>query len=907
MYYPAPSTTEAQYNQPGFIPDDTVVRGIRARLDRDFKSHDFRRAAEELLDCKPAYAQQIFEEFIGAGIVVPKIEVLGRNSIVSQILSDATCTQDVDLLSLTNKIEHLAGKLESASQPVEQQVFDIYQGIQQALIGTVEQSLLANPLQVDLITRSPAIVPASSQASGWVSDIMKIAKLSHSSNEVLRNFIDRFIEKYGDTEVPLLLALNKDLGIGYGYTCYGKDDLLQDAAFIYEAEIPSAEIVLDAINQHIVQAQLRGAGCPNELLLPEHLFDVSEAGAFSQGDTLAAIGSMLPDKTAGDGKFWLRQIKGPSAITWLGRFCEADEKIAEIARLLADDEQRGLERQGIVVDVIYAATGRDANITEHSSIRQYELECFLRSGLPQAQAISLEDIVISVKQGRVVLRSVKLDKIILPRMSSAHNTRRLHHCAAYQFLGDVFTQAGSYTIPDFTSSLRVLKKLPRICFGSLLLQPASWLIDEYDRSEIKRDSQAACIESAVANLRRRHDLPVYVSVGEADQLLELDLKDALHAKILYEFIVSEKIDVVRESLAVKKLSAESSGCNHEIFLPFKTVSAPEHSQGYSFSRLPKTVGVELLRTLDKRPAPAFETSPRCSVEERSAHTDQWVYFSIGCGRGLMNLVLTRFIFPFLVSADLKGIVKKWFYIRYDDPEPHIRLRLKGDRASIRHVLSAEFSKMSDFFAGQLLIAEKSYEPEFERYGGWRGLQFAEELFSLDSVCAASFLSGELELTSDMALTEYCLSSMDSMLSALGLRVEEKYVMMNNVCGKYYSEFRVVGHKKTSLDKNYRRIFPRSAVLMKISESGCSSVLHDFLNIRNSKISRLLEPQDAEQKIGWQHFDLLECIPAYFHMCMNRMFSDNRRLKEMMIADLLRRAYESHLVKKYTKTSKGSVS
>ncbi|AMK30220.1 lantibiotic dehydratase [Pseudomonas mosselii] len=899
LFIEGPAGQQCHTHQHGFMPDNSLVTRLRARVGNVFHANVLLVAMQKELSCSQREAAELFDFLLQRGLLIPEINKLSKKHYILHALGGENEEHADDVRAFLTQLNDVASQVACVNRPLPQAVLAGYQSIKQRLEGVVSADALKNPLHVDMVMSQPMIAPSSEYANRLLGDVLKVARFSASRDDVLKHFMGRFVEKYGSKEIPLLLALDKDLGVGYGYTCYGADDLLQDANFIYTSGTSSSELVIDRLNQYVIESLLADSGNVEVLELPERLFSANQERSFPAGDTLAAVGTLLdPEEEAGP-NFWLRQLKGPSAITWLGRFCDADERIANIAATLAEDEQHSVKDGGIVADVLYSAQGRDANVTQHAPIRNYEIEYFLRSELPEDRVISLGDIVVSVQHEQVVLRSVRLNKRIYPRLSSAHNTRRLHHPTVYQFLGDVFTQSGHYTLPDFGAALSVAKRLPRIVFRHLILQPAAWWFDSRERESFRREAGELGIISAISRLRTDRALPVNVTVGEGDQRLEISLDDPLHAKIFYEYLVADGASVIHETLSPVLYKGEGAElANHEIFVPFKILTQPRAEQDSSFVRLPSALVEQMARSVGTKvrigPAPPFTEQLAARL---SQHASQWVYIALWCGRGLADHILTQYILPWSISAEAAGFLKQWFFVRYDDPSAHLRLRFKGEGDQISASALQHLQQLADQFAGQLSFTVETYEPEFVRYGGLDGVKFAEDVFSCDSVSATSFIAQRCTNCPDEQLTEYCLSSMDSLMSALGLCVEKKYLAMNEVCRKYYAEFDVQGSRKSTLDKNYRRILPRSKTLSLLAREGVSRVYDGCMERRNDDIRALLVDTVEGRREWLQGVDISVYVPAYFHMCLNRMFSDNRRFKELLIADLLRRSYESFLARK----------
>ncbi|MEV5978368.1 lantibiotic dehydratase [Streptomyces sp. NPDC052114] len=80
-------------------------------------------------------------------------------------------------------------------------------------------------------------------------------------------------------------------------------------------------------------------------------------------------------------------------------------------------------------------------------------------------------------------------------------------------------------------------------------------------------------------------------------------------------------------------------------------------------------------------------------------------------------------------------VDRWFFIRYADPGPHLRLRLHGDPALLNGVVLPRLHDLAGRLAADGLargLRLDSYAPETERYGGPALLGAAEEVFHADS-------------------------------------------------------------------------------------------------------------------------------------------------------------------------------
>jgi thiopeptide-type bacteriocin biosynthesis protein len=111
-----------------------------------------------------------------------------------------------------------------------------------------------------------------------------------------------------------------------------------------------------------------------------------------------------------------------------------------------------------------------------------------------------------------------------------------------------------------------------------------------------------------------------------------------------------------------------------------------------------------------------------------------------------------------------------FYIRYHDGRPHVRLRALGITASaaerLRLIIALaveDFCRTLDSgnasvrHAQQLSVEWHPYQPEYERYGGIKGVAIAERLFVASSMGAIATISHRSEYSRDARLNDALLA------------------------------------------------------------------------------------------------------------------------------------------------------
>jgi hypothetical protein len=91
-----------------------------------------------------------------------------------------------------------------------------------------------------------------------------------------------------------------------------------------------------------------------------------------------------------------------------------------------------------------------------------------------------QDLYVSVKSGKIILRSKRLNKIIVPRLSNAHNYS-YNALPVYQFLCDLQHQnlRTSFSF-QWGAMADKFKFLARITYKNTIIEPATWNLTKTD-------------------------------------------------------------------------------------------------------------------------------------------------------------------------------------------------------------------------------------------------------------------------------------------------------------------------------------------------------------------------------------------------------------------------------------------
>src|SRR4029078_12745413 len=84
-------------------------------------------------------------------------------------------------------------------------------------------------------------------------------------------------------------------------------------------------------------------------------------------------------------------------------------------------EEEAHDADKIYAEVIHLPEARTGNVLMRPQLRKHEIVYMGNGSVPFAQQIMLADLLVSVRNNSVVLRSKKFNKEIIPRLSTAHN------------------------------------------------------------------------------------------------------------------------------------------------------------------------------------------------------------------------------------------------------------------------------------------------------------------------------------------------------------------------------------------------------------------------------------------------------------------------------------------------------
>jgi len=751
-----------------------------------------------------------------------------------------------------------------------------YRAIASALSGLPAAPQLSRLVQVDLTK------PAGELALGEnvVAEIERGVRVLHAfaggpESEALARFREAFVRRYETREMPLLEVLDEENGIGFDRSSSPSAEAAELLGGLPLGRVGEPTVRWTRRDALLLGKLGRALGAGSDEISIESAdvasVEVGEPPPLPDGlQVMASIDAASEDAVArGAFRVFVRSASGPSGVELLGRFCHVDERLHRylLEHLRVEESNRP---ECVYAEIVHLPEGRVGNILCRPVLRAHEIPYLGRSGAPADRQIPVSDLLVSVERERIVLRSRRLGREVVPRLTTAHNYvwRSL---GVYRFLCALQDQATAVGLMWDWGPLESVPFLPRVVHGRTVLSRARWNLNESDVA-VFRQPRGGAQFAAVQQMRADRSLPRFVALVDADNELVVDLDNVLSIEAL-----AGQLKGRASAALVELLPGPESLCvagpegrfTHELVVPF--VRSPSH---------PPSAGVRPPR--------------RSACQRRFAVGSQWLYAKLFTGTATADRVLDVAVEA--VRASLaSAVASRWFFIRFGDPDWHLRLRVQGDPQGLLHETLAALSSVTAplLDSGQLWRVElDTYEREVERYGGARGVEIAEAVFHADSDAVLAIVTGGPAADWRWRVA---LVGIDRVFDDFGFGLERKRAIVRLACEGYGRELGADRAFQRALSHRYRdqRVELEALVNGEREPPLAFRGSIEALRGRSVRIAPLAEELRWLDEHGELSASLDEIVMSYAHMHVNRLLRSAQRAQEYVLYELLDRIYGSH--------------
>jgi len=818
-----------------------------------------------------AFAGQLLD----AQVLVPTlaVQITGRLPL-DALIDDLDALGDEGTVAVLRSVRDELASLDAEGPVAPPARYEQIATQLRELHAPVERARL---LQVDV-----SVPPGGATlARSTVDDVIRGAELLRRiapkpPRSDLDEFRDEFRERYEGREVPLLEALDDELGIGFGARQRDPAPLLKDVAL----PAPDGHDVAWGARERRLLELLHHAwdGGARELALTrEDLVALERDDPLPLPNALAA--TVVPIRTAEGMRIVLSGVAGPSGATLLGRFCHADAALAERVRDHLRAEE-ALEPDAVHAEIVHLPCGRMVNILARPLVRDYEIEWLGRSGAAAARRIAAADLLLSLPEDRFVLRSRTLARRVLPRLTSAHNFDR-RSPGVYRFLAAVQSEGTASWLGWSWAPFDDAPFRPRVRWGRLVLARASWRLGE---PELRALDQGGEVERwrSVQALRDRLELPRWVTVVDSDNLLAIDLDNPISVDVFVR-LVRRREQVLLEELYPgpdELIAAGPDGMRAvEIVVPL-TRDAPVRARagedGDTVAPLPEVLVAA------------------GGVRRTFAPGSEWAYLKLYTGSATADRLLRDAVAPLARELIRTGAADRWFFLRYADPDFHLRLRFHGDPDAIRTPLEELAARaLDESLAHDALLG--TYIRELERYGGPDAIAPAEQLFHADSNAVldllAMFDAGAAGLDERWRIG---LLGADMLMRDLGLDQPARARQSLQMRQAFEDEFHADARMRRAVSEKLRAERTSLDELLAAGAEGGHPLAPGVrvLAQRSERIAPIAAELAALRRAGRLALPIEQLAASHVHMWLNRLCRSENRLHEYLTYALLARVHEA---------------
>ncbi len=677
----------------------------------------------------------------------------------------------------------------------------------------------------------------------------------------LDQFRRDFSSKYEDQRVPLLLALDPYAGIGYGLSPESaKGELpLETVPFEHSAQLP-ASTPWTPVHQLLMNRWNENA--KGGIHLPEEdLLALPPNGRFPTGFPILF-------RQIAPGNVLIEEVGGPSAGTLIGRFSSFHEGILRTACELAQLEEAA-HPDILFAEIVHHCDDHADNINRRETTRRYELPVLCQSGRPEEFRIALRDLHVEVKGKELRLYCDRLKRRVIPRLTTAFNYHR-NDLPIFRFLCDLqFQGIKSGFSLHLAGLFPGLSHYPRVTYRNVVLHLAAWHLDA-GRLKKLDDADDAILLRNMARLAQKIGLPDYFSLNEHDHQLVFHSANPHDIRLLLDSLPSGKTVILKEFLFPPEGDRAVKDDHDRPYI-----------QQFSACVYRNSVVYQPIREGDR---------PRLAVRRKFAPGSEWLYLKIYCHPDQAGQILSKSIPSALrLLSDLRC----WFFVRYNDPNPHLRLRIQlpADQTGAALTLLEEKLR-ADLVKGTVhRIQVDTYERELERYGNTR-MADAEHFFCCSSELVMAWLKTQDENGTLMDQFTFALYTLHLLLEAFFPCADQRLSVVKASADHFLHEYSNPKVIRFRLDARYRQL--RKPVEHVLADP---DFLKKYRLGRKMKAVYVAVAAFAPVAVPHEHLRT-SLVTDLLHMHLNRIFTSEPRKHELACY---------HLLYKYLLTQKKRVS
>ncbi|MEK3949864.1 lantibiotic dehydratase [Paenibacillus sp. FSL H7-0703] len=808
-------------------------------------------------------------------------QLFEQEFLISELIPPTTITEPLNhirsVLNPVTGIEELKEDLDNiADTSAKYNLLPIGQGGQ--LLESLRQKMnkmfsAKSSLQIDLSLEDRGIILPNSIRKDIECVAELLTKLSTRENRPLNEFCVEFLEKYGPyREVPLLDLLDEDTGLGTpaGYKhptsrrvrlqnmspskSRSHQEKLLFQWFVSAIHEGKYEIVL---TDGMVDELIKGQEAEEWLAAPsmELFFQLiaSDQQALDQGQYTLLLAPNQGSDAAGK---------------TFGRFLDLfGEPFNDIFSSIQLEEQR-LQPEKLLAGISYLpSSGRSANVVLTKQTRPYEIAIGTNHTMPEDRQIHISDLVVGVRNDHFYLKSKSRNREVIASPGHMLNAELTPNI--YRFLVEVSDNGYRHWSPLEWGFVAHAPFTPRLRYKHIILYPGTWRIASDTASSPSKNMVDFVKE--IRSFQEKWNIPRYVYMIESDNRILLDMNHPLHIEQICRDLQSKGKVTLIEHIGGLDNSPVSCGKGHltaEFVCP-----------------LVRNQTVDTQRFMEETAA-SLELVARESEQQltNTVHAylpgESWFYAKLYGMNSRQNEFIGGYWEEFVREHQDSGTILQAYFIRYADPDKHLRVRFELSKNRTADEFLSTFHKWTEMLLHEGMIARviiDTYEPEIERYGGSKLMIWAERMFSCDSEVTAKLVHlirfNQVSLEADIIAT----LSVINLLYQFGYHEKAAFKLLNRYFDvkEYLEDFR----------KERKFFLQWMASDLETSDSIQSNLqaIESIFNIRKGAVEQYIHVLYEHEVEGLSTNTREDIVLSVIHMHLNRLLGiDRDRERKIMI-------------------------
>lgn len=370
----------------------------------------------------------------------------------------------------------------------------------------------------------------------------------------LEKFKEAFYERFENEEISLSFALDTEIGIGYlqNIPTKGVHPYLEDLILPSSKQKKELQIKLNPIHL-LLNQKLQKSYWNKEYVikLTDDDFNDFEENWNDLPDTLSLIGEIISENQ--QEKLYINNITGKAG-RLLGRFCSEKSTIKDFVKQISDKELE-LNPNKILAEIIHLPESRIGNVIRRPQLRNYEIPYLANSTLEKENQISVDDLYLSIKNGKLFLRSKTHNKEVIPHLTNAHNYSN-NSLPIYHFLCDYSNQKIRTSLFfDWSGLSKIYDFLPRVEYENIILSKAQWKINSEQIKIFYSFILSENIEDLFQKIeewRKLKQIPQWIQWVQGDNTLAVNLQNFDLVQMFFSSVKNEKEIIIEEFLCNDK-------------------------------------------------------------------------------------------------------------------------------------------------------------------------------------------------------------------------------------------------------------------------------------------------------------------------------------------------------------------